>query len=459
MSSKIFFGLLLLIGVTAGCKDKTVEPATISTTNQWIYDMMKEWYYWNDKMPDKPDLTQSPTDLFNSLLYKYDANLRPDGDRFSWIQENVQELKSSLGGIKISTGIEFRLFYYPTGSKNVVGLVQYVVPGSPAAAVGIKRGDFFTGIANQPLTADNYSKLLNSEGPLTYTLATMDNQGNLINSDQPKTITKVEVQSDPVFFDSLYQINGKKIGYLVYNQFNPEPYKADNKAYDKKLTEKIGNFKNNNVRSLILDLRYNSGGYVSSATHLASLIGRVTAQDKFYIKEYNKTVTPALLKEFKETFFYETFSPVSQSIGSQLDHLIVLTSTGTASASELLINGLKPFMEVTVIGGITAGKNVGSITISNEKAGITYGLQPIVTKSFNSLMQSDYSGGFIPEVSVKEGLLLFPFGDPRDPLLSEALFKIVGSRTVRKVESPQLPATDIFSSFSQNAWGSNMFFD
>ncbi|PWJ54733.1 peptidase S41-like protein [Dyadobacter jejuensis] len=461
MRSKIVVIFLLLTAFSLSCKEKSVEPATVSETNQWIYDQMKYWYYWNDQLPQPPDLTQSPTDLFNSLLYKYDATLRPDGDRFSWIQESADELLAGLGGSEKTTGMEFKLSYYPSGTKNVIGLVTYVWPNSPASAAGIKRGNIFTGINNEALTGDNYQRLLNTDGPLALTLGALDSLGQ-VNTTQSKTLEKLTLQTDPVYFDSLYQIQGKNIGYLVYNRFNPEPYEADNDLYDNELTAVIGKFKDNGVKHLILDLRYNPGGYVSSATHLASLIGKVTNKDKFYIKEYNKTVTPDLEKEYGATFFYDTFALKDQSIGQDLENLIILTSTGTASASELLINGLKPFMTVTVIGGKTVGKNVGSISLTNKKAGITYGLQPIVTKSFNSQMKSDYNLGFVPDVAAVEGLNLYPFGDPRDPLLGEALFKIVGSRTTRRSLTPgpkELPHSEIMSTMSHKAGGDNMFFD
>ena len=120
-------------------------------------------------------------------------------------------------------------------------------------------------------------------------------------------------------------------------------------------------------------------------------------------------------------------------------------------------------MEVKLVGGKTVGKNVGSITLSNEKGGIKWGLQPIVTKSFNALHNSDYATGFLPDFPAVEGVKLYPYGDPRDPLLGEALFRIVGTRVVRKSADAQRSLSqepiELESTIERKAGGGNMFFD
>ena len=213
----------------------------------------------------------------------------------------------------------------------------------------------------------------------------------------------------------------------------------------------------------MLDLRYNPGGYVSSATNLASLIGKgITTNDIFYSKEYNKTVTPVLEKQYGKDYFYEKFTSKSQSIGANLNNLVILTSSRTASASELLVNGLKPYMTVTLIGDKTVGKNVGSITLSDKSGKVKWGLQPIVTRSFNSLKQSEYYKGFTPDKEVREGLRLYPYGNTKDPLLASALETITGTPHVRQ-KADQLRTAgfvdDLMSTIERKAGGSNMFFD
>jgi C-terminal processing protease CtpA/Prc len=114
--------------------------------------------------------------------------------------------------------------------------------------------------------------------------------------------------------------------------------------------------------------------------------------------------------------------------------VFILTSSRTASASELIINALKPFMEVFLIGDKTYGKNVGSISLFEENDPKNqWGLQPIVVKVYNSLDQSDYSTGFTPDVLHKDNsLYLYPLGDPREALLSQAIGQITGTSTISR---------------------------
>ena len=212
-----FFLAVLLIGASVlSCKDKNVDPATETETNQWIYENMKYWYYWNDNMPATPDLSKDPAAFFESLLYRYDAVARPDGDRFSWIQESADELQASLGGETKTSGMEYKLTYFPTGSQNVIGVVLYVLPDSPAAKAGFKRGDIFSSVNDQKLTGSNYSKLLNTQEKVTYTLANINAAGALEEGATKREVTPVVFQEDPVFFDTLYNIGANKIGYVVY---------------------------------------------------------------------------------------------------------------------------------------------------------------------------------------------------------------------------------------------------
>ncbi|SDH09746.1 C-terminal processing protease CtpA/Prc, contains a PDZ domain [Dyadobacter soli] len=462
MKLRLFLPVILLAAFVLSCKEKNADPKNDTETNQWIYTNMKYWYYWTDHITGSPDYNKTPGDFFNSLLYKYDATTRPDGDRFSWMQESAKELEASLGGESKTSGMEYKLVYFPANTSNIVGIVLYVIPGSPAAKAGFVRGDVFSSVNGQKMTDSNYSKLLNTEDKTTYTLADIKD-GTLKETTTTRDVTPIVLQEDPVFFDSVYTIGASKIGYVVYHQFIPEPFQANNQAYDKKLDAIFAKFKANSINALVLDLRYNPGGYVSSATNLSSLIGKVTANDIFYYKEYNKQVTETSLKKYGESYFYDKFVTKSQNVGSDLKNLVVLVSSRTASASELLINGLKPFMNVTLVGGKTVGKNVGSVTISDEKNGIKVGLQPIVSKSLNKDKKSDYHVGFEPDVKASEGNILYPYGDPRDPLLGEALFQITGTHVTRQGRNARVLAeeasAELSSSISRKAGGSNMFFD
>jgi hypothetical protein len=144
-------------------------------------------------------------------------------------------------------------------------------------------------------------------------------------------------------------------------------------------------------------------------------------------KTYNDTYTKEITKQYGPTAFVTNFKMEPNNIGS-LDRVFILTSTGTASASELIINNLKPFMNVILIGEHTYGKNVGSFTITDNAKRWNYGLQPITFKILNSLDQSDYGtvNGFLPDYSLLDDVLPYKLlGDPNETYLNKAL-SIIG---------------------------------
>lgn len=474
------FGRLpLLLVVSATCiltsckKSEDVSPATVSSTtavsgvatdkevDDWILKNMQTYYYWNDKLPANPDKSLTPKDFFTSLLNKYNAATNPDGDRFSWIQESATELKASLSGESKTDGLEFKLYLRTAGSSDVIGKVLYVQKGSPAAKAGLKRGDIFYQVNGQTLNTGNYVDVVYGPGDTkTYTLATVDNTNTIVNTTTIRQTTAVVFQANPVYLDSVYAIKGKTIGYFVYNQFATGPTGPDDHTYDKQVDAVFDRFKAKGVTDLVVDLRYNPGGYVTSAQNLASLIGKGVDPSKiFYKKEYNKALTPSLLSSYGADWFNGYFLQKAGNIGANLRSLSVLTTGGTASASELLINGLKPFMDVSIIGATTYGKNVGSITISDDTGRIKWGMQPIVTKSFNSLNQSDYSTGFKPTIDVKEytNESWKQLGDVNETLLGTAIGRITGAGRI--ATHANVPTHELRSSIDSKAGGSNMFFN
>jgi C-terminal processing protease CtpA/Prc len=451
--------------VVAGACQKNLEddpaPAPVvqaeQTDNEWILEKMQNYYFWTKQLPAAPDMSKDPESFFNSLLYKFDAAARPDGDRFSFISKDAQELQAALSGEGKSTGAEFTLYLARQGSDDVIAQIIYVLPGSPAEKAGLRRGDIIEKVNGKTLTRSNYSALLFNESNMALGVSRYQNS-QLVQSPQAVNITQEVIQENPVLLDSIYSIGGKKIGYLVYNQFIPGPNGSKVSTYDQQIDQIFTQFKSEGVNELILDLRYNPGGYVSSAVNLASLIGRgVDASKTFYRQEWNEALNTELQKEYGDAFFVKKFSAKPQNIGNQLSRVYVLTSRRTASASELIINGLKPYMEVITVGTKTTGKNVGSITIKDDTGKKKWGLQPIVFKSYNSQGHSDYTAGFLPNVQAEEPLELKPLGDVEEAILGRTLLQITGAPNarLRNLEAAPLPYAG--SSIERKAAGSNMF--
>ena len=438
--NRFFFVVLFVPIFLFSCSDDDeINPSTTddnsstdvseyANINNWILDNMNYYYYWKDQLPENPGTTLSPDSFFESLLYTFNASSNPNGDRFSYISEDADELISSLSGESTSTGMEFRLFYRANSGNEVLAQIIYTIPDSPADQAGLERGDMFTKVNGTTITDQNYIDLLYNTSSMTISLAEYQNS-EIVDTDETVSLNATVVQENPIYLDTILEVNGQKIAYLVYNQFIPAPNDSEGNEYDEQLNQIFTEFKAAGATELIVDLRYNPGGYVSSAVTLASLIGTgVNSNEIFFTEEYNDELHEELQAYYGPEYFNQNFENLSGNIGTQLSRVYFLVTDNSASSSELVINGLLPYMNVYLIGETTYGKNVGSITITDDANNYNHwALQPIVMKAYNSLGNSDYSAGFIPDIEVSENSELVPFGNTADPLLGAALGAISGS--------------------------------
>lgn len=446
--------LFILAINLASCKFQDIFPKKDTTTdtttdtsnpnaavNKWIYDEMKTYYLWTGQMPSASatDATLAPDAYFESLLYQSGTT-----DRFSWIQESSTELVNSLNGKNTVLGIRSTPFYMDEGKVNVAFAIVYVLKGSPAEKAGLKRGDFITKVDGVQITVDNYQTAFANE-TMTLTLGTYENS-TIVSNLKTVTVTKAEVQTDPILYYNIIETGGKKIGYLVYLQFLSQ--------YDNSLRTLFQEFKAKGVDELVLDLRYNGGGYISSAVTLSSLIGKGVNNTKvMYRDEWNQEQTDYYTKKYGANYFTKNFTTEANNPGT-LSRLYVLTSKGTASASELVINSLKPYMDVILVGDNTYGKNVGSITISDDQNRWDWGMQPIVLKTYNSSNESNYGtkDGFTPTIRVSDNVLPYkPLGDVTETLLSAAIADITGQtvasvRGARSIDKEQDRVSNMYLS-------------
>jgi carboxyl-terminal processing protease len=251
----------------------------------------------------------------------------------------------------------------------------------------------------------------------------------------------------------------------VYNFF-AEGTTASPSAYRTKMDQIFAEFKSQGITDLIVDLRYNGGGSETSASNLASLIGFGIDNTKvFSRREYNSGVEEAIKNDpdLGPSFLITKFQTKTQNVGSMLsgNRVYILTSSRTASASELVVNALKPFMDVFLIGDVTYGKNVGSISLEDEdNPENNWGMQPIVVKVYNSLDESNYSDGFAPNVINEDNdLILYPLGDVRESMLSTALGEITGSSSLGRKGNKTQRAKTLGFSIDQNKRSFNLVID
>lgn len=426
--------LVLSLVIVSGCNEEEEHPN--EHVNNWIEVNMDFWYYWNTTLPSNPDKTLAPDDFFESLLN--------EDDRFSWIQDNYQELLNSLQGVNQEAGYELALFLESEGSTNLIAQIVYIKPSSPAEVAGLKRGDIISHINSQQLNTENYKTLLAATSEVhTITYRALDLANETFLPAENKSLTPVAYAENPNFLSKIFVHDDRKIGYYVYNLFSTGPVQGST-TYNTEMDNIFAGFKSAGITDLIIDLRFNSGGAESATVNLASLVAKGIDNTKvFAIREYNARVESEIKKDpdLGAGFLDVEFITRPQNIGNQLtnNRVYILTGTRTASASELLINGLRPYMDVFLIGSTTVGKNVGSISLFDEDdTRNTWGMQPIVTKSFNSLKQSDYSNGFTPQIALPDNnLLVYPLGDERELLLNRALQEITGVGDPGRTRAPK----------------------
>jgi C-terminal processing protease CtpA/Prc len=439
----LFLAITLLL---SACDKNDPSPASPNEhVNSWIYDNMKAWYYWTAEIPADPEKSLEPEAFFESLL--------SEEDRFSWIQEDFTELLNSLRGVSKEAGFEFALYRESNDNNNVIAQVLYVKNNSPASSAGLKRGDVISQINGVQLTVDNYPSILSklSENhSLTY--KPIDYETRTLDATQTVNLVPVEYAENPNYLNKVFTYNDRKIGYYVYNLFSEGP-EASSKTYTTEMDNVFSSFKSQGITDLVIDLRFNSGGVESAAQNLASLIVNGASPTTVFARhEYNDQITAEIKSNpnLGEGFLNVPFLSKTQNVGPLLrdSRVYILTGSRTASASELIINGLKPFMDVYLIGNTTVGKNVGSISLYDEEdPENTWGIQPIVTKMFNSQNQSDYTNGFNPQtLDVDNGLYLYPLGDPRENLLNKALLQITGLGSVSRPAETQKAGELLFHS-------------
>jgi C-terminal processing protease CtpA/Prc len=337
-------------------------------------------------------------------------------------------LEQALGGISKNDGVDFGLSYKPGSSTEIFAYVRYILPNSDASTKEIKRGDIFTGVNGTQLTISNYQSLLSLEN---YTVNLANYNGTtFVSNGKSVALTKTVLAENPIYINKVIESGSHKIGYLMYNGFYA--------AYDTQLNDAFGSLKAQGITDLVLDLRYNSGGSVLTATRLASMITGQFTGEVFAKQQWNAKINAYFESESPESLknkFTDNIDNVAIN-SLKLNTVYILTTASTASASELVINGLAPHINVVQIGDLTTGKNVGSVTLydsptfssENRNPDHRYAMQPIVLKIVNSVGFGDYYNGLTPDFSQKETISTFGIlGDTSEPLLSTAIAKITGT--------------------------------
>ena len=423
--------LVSVVFLATACKkadNGPKEDTENETTNKWVVEQMRDIYYWNTSIPGDRnlDFRLGPKDFFETLRHR--------DDEFSWIQL-ADDLEDNLSGISTTVGLGIGLLQINEDGDVVIS-VRYALAGSPADKAKIKRGDIITEINGQAMTIRNYRTVLNAyygAAPFTVQLAHIENDQIVNDSDRKIELAPVQrFQEQAIHMDTVLTTKaGKKVGYLFYNSFLNEQQTDLLRAFAK--------FKSANVSDLVLDLRYNGGGGIWIAAVLSGLIQANFNEDEPFIQyKYNSNYRDEIVtyyelfggdsKDPEEVAFADAVVADIKTLNLDLSKVYIIATSSSASASELVINNLRPFLQdanVVHIGETTVGKNEGSITIVDERTPrqVEWGIQPIIVKLANKAGFGDYPDGLDPQYELDEWAYLpwAPIGSFDDPLLAKAL--------------------------------------
>ncbi len=476
---------LLLIAIALSCSDKDDDAFVYpkeSTVQNFMWQGLNLWYFWQADAPNLGDSRftsnddyvaylesyTDPEEFFYQTCYKHSKVVGSSSaiDRFSFVEDDYETLVNSLSGVSKSNGLEFGLARNE-GSTDLFGYVRYIIPNSNASTKDIARGDIFTRVNGVQLNDANYISLLfgNSD---TYTLGMADISGTVVtDNDKEVTLTKSEgLQEDPILVAKTVEVNGTKIAYLMYNGFT--------NSYNEQLNTVFGQFKTAGATELVLDLRYNPGGSVNSSRLLASMVYGTNTSELYVRQRWNDKIQSMLNKEQLEDYFANKTDSGTALNSLNLNKVYVLATGSSASASELVMNGLAPYVNVFHIGETTRGKNEFSVTMVDDvdndyiyrsdrenkiNPSNRWAMQPLMGRNENSEGFSDYTLGLTPDVVLAEDLAdLGVLGDINEPLFARAIQEITGV-SAKKDFSVKIPVNEISNSKMFTPLKDNMYLD
>ena len=468
MKSIFKFALFILVlSLTFSCFEDNDDSISLDTDiKNFVWNAMNFAYLYNDISPNLGNdrfasdndyqsflnSYESPEDLFESLIYKRDSV-----DRFSWITSDYIALEQQFSGITKTSGAEFNFYDVPGSTTDLFGIVRLVQPNSNASTANLVRGQIFNKIDGIVLTKDNLRSLLSSE---TYTLnlASYNTNGTDTSDDdsitdgtETITLTKTVFSENPIFKTKILTSNNENVGYIMYNGFVAD--------YDEQLNAVFAEFQSQNIQHLILDLRYNPGGSVNSARILGSMITGIS-NGIFAKLQYNND----LQSNNTNYDFDNTFSDgiAINSVG--LNKVFIIATKGSASASEMIINSLRSYINVVHIGTKTVGKSQASVTLYDSpnfqrqgaNAGHLYALQPLVAITVNKDDLEVPPTGLTPTIQVVENVSNYGvLGETNEPLLAAALAAIATGRLAIDTQSIR----PVFDSNSFKPHSQEMYID
>ena len=335
--------------------------------NFFAYNVMSDVYLWKQEIASALNswlILADPVEAVEKARYKEAGE---DVDKWTMMTSNYSEMVGGTDGISSGTyGCNYKFYLKEENSDKVVAFVTYTYPGSPAEKAGLQRGDVVLEINGKPLDRNNYTDLYYSSS-MTVGIGYMLEDGTYSDVEKTAGMTAVSMYEDPVLLSKVFDCGGKKVGYLAYTSFTFESSLA--------LYDVCKKFKAEGISELILDLRYNGGGYVFTEEVLASMLApeaEVKNKSVFeteiwnddymaYYKKKNVDLNTYFRTEFSQTHNEKKYEINTSDANVGISKIYALVTGSSASASEAILVGLNPYLDIEIIGERTHGKYCSGI--------------------------------------------------------------------------------------------------
>jgi C-terminal processing protease CtpA/Prc len=400
--------ILCTLLATFSCRKNNEDYQVGVDLRDSVYIYAKELYLWTDRMPSivdfKPKNYATANDVISAVRTFSPVQNNQYVDRFSFVQRKV-DWDNSSAGARSDYGCGYRFI------TNDDLRISFVYANSAAGRKGVQRGWRLLKVNNiVPDASESTIQQLNNALFNSTTLNVLFRKND--GTEELITMNPVNYTANFILDRRVIQSGDKKIAYLVFNGFLGGNQGKDTQAA---LTDAFDFFASQGATELVVDLRYNGGGYVYLAEHLCNLIAPTAAKGKtMFTERWNSRYS-----SFNETVNFDN-SPSKLN----LSRVVFITTSSTASASELAINSLRPYMDVKIIGRPSAGKPVGfpvlPIIMDRNNPDANYVVAPVAFQSFNANDFGDYFEGLTPD-KVQIDDVTRNFGDTEELCLRDAI--------------------------------------
>jgi C-terminal processing protease CtpA/Prc len=375
------------VGCAGELETPSVDDCSLDGRKAFVAELMSDYYLWYDRVPSVDVAAMStPEELMHAMTFT-------ELDHWSGMQRRAERVAFFDEG-------RFQGLGYTLGLDHDGGLrISWVHEGSAAGRAGLDRGALILAVNGQSVDSLSPSQLDTelSRDVVVHTIRELDGTVHDVE------LAQGDVQITSVKNQTVIDTPGGAVGYLMFTTFVLPG--------EDELKSAFSVFRDRGVTQLVIDLRYNGGGLLRTAALLGSLIAKDAAGQPLIVETYNDLHSDLNRLRLME----ETPESISAS------RVVFLTTGRTASASEQVINGLAPYLDVQVVGTTTLGKPVGADAWDH----CDYTLAPITFHSLNAAGEGDFFNGIQPACVVEDDLL-HRLGDPEEQQLAAALRLLAG---------------------------------